>query len=557
MPVFKIVFTEAKMIDIKRKLPRFDISFQLSTNLIQGKGINISQTGLAFLTMEELIPADGIPFETTIKGFIFSEANYNIKGDGRLLYSKKSAKHPAYFHNGFEFVNLETDSKESLLALLNDLLLFSRDLKSGLINKTLADFYHYPANDIFIKTNLFFDTITKLKKSYYPMFLYQLNESNNSSTNISNIELKKEKNVIMFGSNNYLGLTSHPDVIAAGKKALEDYGSGSGAGAMVGGTFTIHKQLEEEIADFVGKEAVLLYNSGYSANIGIISGLMRPNDAIINDEYNHASIFDGCKLSGVKSFVFSHNSIASLERILKRTKLKYNGMLIVVDGVYSTSGKSAFLKEICRLANKYDCKLMVDEAHGFGVLGKKGIGACEHHDVIHRVDIIMATLSKSLASIGGFAAADKAVIEYLRFYSHSYFFSTGIPPAAVATTLKALQILREDRSVREQLWYNINFFKNGLQNLGLPIGNIESAIIPIYIPDIPLLLSISNAFFSRGLYHNIMMYPAVPLGGSLLRFGIMATHTKKELEKALNIIEEVINESGLIEQINKEPVYKE
>jgi len=534
------------MRDLHRKVPRFNINFKLSSNNLEGKGINISQKGLAFLTTDEIIPADDIPFDLEIKGYIFSDKIYTIKGMGRLLYSTKSRSDSAYYHNGFEFISLEAGSRDSIFELFEDIRNYEKNIKSGSSNKTLADFLYYPSTDIFQKAEIFSEASENMIDKKYEMFTYYLESGSKSSSDFVQNKTKKSKTMIMMGSNNYLGLTTHPDVIKAGKDALDKYGSGNGSGVMVGGKLSIHKELEEKLADFIGKEKVMLFNSGYAANVGIISGIARPNDAIINDQLNHASIFDGCKLSGAKSFIFSHNNMDSLERLLKRAKLNYFGNLIVVDGVYSSNGNLAPLDEIIKIASRYNCRIMVDEAHGFGVLGEKGIGACEHFNAIDKIDIIMGTMSKSLAGVGGFAAASKDVIDYLKFFARSYIFSTGVSPATAGCIIKSLEIIKNDKSIRESLWNNINYFKNGLVKLNLNIGETKGAIVPIYIPDMETISIISKKLMDKGLYHNVFSYPAVPLGGSLLRFGVMATHTETELKKALEIIEESFSEEGLL-----------
>ncbi|OHD14144.1 MAG: hypothetical protein A2086_00270 [Spirochaetes bacterium GWD1_27_9] len=423
---------------------------------------------------------------------------------------------------------------------------FEKDPNTVTETKSLADFVYYPSDDISDKADIFYNIMTENLTNKYEIFSYYLDSPSTSTSNFIQLKTENKKSMIMMGSNNYLGLTNHPDVIKAGCDALQKYGSGNGSGAMVGGTLSIHKRLEKELAEFVGKEEVIIFNSGYSANVGIISGLLRPQDVVINDISNHASIFDGCILSGAKRLVFSHNDISNLKRVLKRAELKYNGRLIVINGVFSSNGEIAPLKEISGLAKDYNCMLMVDEAHGLGILGEKGIGASEHCGVLNDVDIFMGTMSKSLAGVGGFAAARKEIIEYLRFYGRPYLFSTNIPPSAAASILKALQIIRDDKSIREQLWYNINFFKAGLKKLNFNIGNSESAIIPIYIPDTNLLFRFSKKLFQKGLFHNIFIFPAVPMGGSLIRFGIMATHTEQELTRALKIIEEASEEENLL-----------
>jgi glycine C-acetyltransferase len=220
--------------------------------------------------------------------------------------------------------------------------------------------------------------------------------------------------------------------------------------------------------------------------------------------------------------------------------------MIVVDGIYSTDGSIAPLSEINKIAKRYQCRVMVDEAHGLGILGEKGVGATEYLNQIDEVDIIMGTMSKSLAGVGGFVASNKEVIEYLRFYARSYLFSTNIPPAVACGLLKSLTIIRTDKSIREQLHHNINFFKDGLKKLNLNIGDPKGAVIPIFISDLVMLHDVSEKLFDKGIFHNVMSYPAVPMGGSLIRFGIMATHTEKELKYALDSIESVLKEVGMI-----------
>ncbi|MBN2545476.1 MAG: aminotransferase class I/II-fold pyridoxal phosphate-dependent enzyme [Spirochaetes bacterium] len=534
------------MIDIKRRVPRFDIKFELLSNLLNGKGINISQTGIGFLTEEEIIPADNIPFETEIKGYIFSDKIYKIKGTGNLLYSKKLIGQNELYRNGLKFVNMDDDSKEALFNLLNDIRLFKSDIKDENTIMTLADFYYYPSDDLFAKTSIFSEYIDKNFLINHKMFSYYLDSSCSAVGNMINRKTKDKKEMIMLGSNNYLGLATHPEVIKAGIEALKKYGAGNGAGAMVGGTLGIHKQLEEELADFIGKEEAMIFNSGYSANIGILSGILRPNDVVINDQYNHASIFDGCRLSQSKLLVFKHNDINSLEKIVKRAKYYFNGCIIVIDGIYSTDGSLSPLDEIYRIARTYDCKIMVDEAHALGILGKKGRGTTEYFNLTDKIDIIMGTLSKSLGSSGGFVASSKNVIEYLRFYARSYLFSTSFPPSVAATVLKALHLIKTDNSIREKLHFNISYFINGLKKLNLDIGEPKSAVVPIFISDQKLLFKISSLLFDNGLFHNVMIYPAVPMGGSLLRFGITTSLDENILKKALVIIEKVLKEVGFL-----------
>ena len=534
------------MIDIRRTIPRFEIKFKLKSKEISGKGVNISQKGIGVITENKLIFSHNIFFDAEVHGFIFSDKTYSIKGSVKLLHSTKSKKYLNSYYNGFKFVKIDDESHEKLCELLEDIRKFQKSPFNDIKKKSLADFYYYPSNDIFYKANIFYNAMNHDNEEVFEMFSYFLDSPNSTTAKLIKRNTKKVKEMIMMGSNNYLGLTTHPEVIKASIEAVKKYGTGNGAGAMVGGTFTIHKQLEEELADFIGKESVMIFNSGYSTNIGTISGIIRPQDAIIIDQMSHASIYDGCSLNNAKTLIFSHNDSKSLEKIINRVRSIYNGILIIVDGIYSTDGTIAPLNDIIKIAEKYKSRVMVDEAHGFGILGKKGIGSVEHCNVIDKTDIIMGTMSKSLAGVGGFIASSKDIIQYLRFYAHSYLFSTNIPPSVAGSILKALQLIREDSIIREKLHSNITYFKKRLLDMKLNIGDPKAAVIPIFISDHDLLLRISSKLYNKGLFHNVMVYPAVPLGGSLLRFGIMATHSENELKKACDIIEEIAVEEGLI-----------
>jgi glycine C-acetyltransferase len=534
------------MIDIRRTIPRFDIKFKIMSKEITGKGVNISQKGFGVVTEKKLTFNYDVFFDAEVHGFIFSDKTYSIKGKMKLLHSTKSKKYLNSYYNGFKFTKIKDESYDTLYELLEDIRKFQKSPFNDMKSKSLANFYYYPSDDIFYKANIFYNAMTQGNTESFEMFSYFLDSANSTTSKLVNKNTNKNKEMIMMGSNNYLGLTTHPEVIKASIEAVKKYGTGNGSGAMVGGTLTIHKKLEEELADFIGKESVMIFNSGYSTNVGTISGILRQQDAVIIDQMSHASIYDGCSLCSAKTLIFAHNDSQSLEKIIKRTRLTYNGILIVVDGIYSTDGKIAPLEDIVKIAQKYNARIMVDEAHGFGILGKKGIGAVEHCNLVDKTDLIMGTMSKSLAGVGGFIASSKDVIHYLRFYGHSYLFSTNIPPSTAGSILKALQLIRDDSNIREKLHYNIEYFKKRLSDLKLNIGEPAAAIIPIFISDNNLLFRVSSKLFNKGIFHNVMLYPAVPLGGSLLRFGIMATHSEKELKKACDIIEEVAIEEKLI-----------
>jgi 8-amino-7-oxononanoate synthase len=533
------------MLDINRKVPRYEISFEIVSNVIIGTGINISQKGLAFLTSEEMVPAYDIPFKINLQNYIYSQKNYQIQGTGNLLYSKKDPRHQAYYINGFEFTRLNRESRDILLNLENDIRNYEKNVVNGITMQSLTDFHYFPSENLNDKSDLFYNTIFKEITRQFDMLSYHSKNGSRPTAAYHHQWNQTDRDMINLGSNNYLGLTTHPEVVDAAKKALDQFGTGNGAGSMVGGTFTIHRELEEELADFTGKESAILFNSGYNANIGIISGLLRPGDVVINDQFNHASILDGCEMTKAKRLLFTHSNPESLKRIMERVKLKYCGKLIIINGVFSSSGEIPDLPAIIRLARDYNFMVMVDEAHGLGVLGKTGIGASEHWNMTDQVDIIMGTLSKSLGGIGGFAASRKSTIEYLRYYSHSYLFSTGIPPASAASVLAALRILRKNPSLLDQLRENITYFKSLFKSEGIQISNSQAAIIALPIPDTEKLFRFSKKLFDLGVYHNLFTYPAVPQGGSLIRFGLMATHTRKELKKAFESILESLKAADI------------
>lgn len=302
------------MLHTERELPRFSVAFSIASNDLVGKGVNLSQSGLGFLTEDEIIPSEGIPFSAEIRGAIFSTRTYQIKGTANLLYSIQSPAHGDLHYNGFEFTELLGESGSILQDLIQDLSRLgsasTEEQKQDIVN--LANYTDFPSSDIFEKAVYFCSLAKPQLHSDYKTLSSYLDSSSASSARIALRDTTTSRDMIMMGSNNYLGLTTHPDVIQAGIRSLEKYGAGNGAGSMVGGTLTIHNQLEEELSDFIGKDAAMLFSSGYAANVGTISGLARPHDAVINDQYNHASIFDGCRLSGAKTLLYAHNDLDSL-----------------------------------------------------------------------------------------------------------------------------------------------------------------------------------------------------------------------------------------------------
>ena len=353
------------------------------------------------------------------------------------------------------------------------------------------------------------------------------------------------KKVLMFGSNAYLGLTNHPKVKEAAIEATKKYGTGCAGSRFLNGTLDLHIELENRLAEFVGKEEAIVYSTGFQVNLGVVSCLTGREDYILWDELDHASIIEGHRLSFSTKLKYKHNDMESLEKQLQKCapdKVK----LIVTDGVFSMEGDVAKLPEIIELAKKYNANVMVDEAHGIGVFGKCGRGTCDHFGVTKDVDLIMGTFSKSFASIGGFIAADSSIINYLRHHSRSYIFSASHTPAATAAAKAALEIMLNEPERLDNLWYLTNYALEGFRNMGCEIGNTSTPIIPLYIRDNNLTFLIVKELFEAGVFVNPVVSPAVASEDTLIRFSLMATHTKAQLDYALEAIQKVFKKYNII-----------
>lgn len=345
---------------------------------------------------------------------------------------------------------------------------------------------------------------------------------------------------IMIGSNNYLGLTSDKRVIAAGVEALKKYGSGNSGSRFLNGTLDLHKTLEAELAKFLHKEAVMTFSTGFQTNLGIISAVVGPHDYVICDRENHASIYDGCKLSFGKMLRYRHSDMGDLEKCLKSVP-KESGILIVTDGVFSMGGDICKLPEIVKLAKKYDARIMVDDAHALGVLGKHGRGTAEHFGLEKEVDIYMGTFSKSLASLGGYMASSQEVVDYVMHTSRPYIFSASMTPASVACALESLRILEENPQRIQDLLDISQYMRNGLKKLGVKIIDSITPIIPIYVYEDEKAFLACKMLLERGVYVNPVVSPATPKGMALLRTSYTATHTKEQMDRAMKAIKEVLD----------------
>ena len=353
------------------------------------------------------------------------------------------------------------------------------------------------------------------------------------------------KRVLMFGSNCYTGLVNDPRIKEAAIEATKKYGTGCAGSPFLNGTLDLHKKLERAIAEYIGKEDVMIYSTGFGVNLGVVSTLTGREDYIIWDEQDHASIIEGRRLSFSQSLKYKHNDMESLEQQLQKCdpdKVK----LIVTDGVFSMEGDVANLPEITRLAEKYNANVMVDEAHGIGVFGRGGRGTCDHFGVTDKVDLVMGTFSKSFASLGGFIATDKEITNFLRHHSRSYIFTASITPASTAAALKALEIMQAEPERQEQLWALTHFALDGFKKMGCEIGNTSTPIIPLFIRDNFKTFTITRDLFDEGVFVNPVVSPAVAPHDTLIRFSLMATHTQEQVEYALEKIEKVFKKNGLL-----------
>jgi 8-amino-7-oxononanoate synthase len=362
----------------------------------------------------------------------------------------------------------------------------------------------------------------------------------------------KGKKVLMFGSNSYLGLTNHPKIKEAAIEAIRKYGTGCAGSRFLNGTLDIHIQLENRLAELVGKDAALCYSTGFQVNLGVVSVLAGRNDYLLLDELDHASIIEGSRLSFGKVLKFAHNDMSSLENKLKLcepNRIK----LIVVDGIFSMEGDIINLPELVRLAEKYNASVMVDDAHSLGVLGKHGEGTAAHFGLTDKVDLIMGTFSKSMASLGGFIAADKEVINFIKHNSRSLIFSASMTPSAAATVLAAIDIMVSEPERIQHLWDITHYAKKQFDEMGFDTGKSESPIIPLFVRDDIKALKLTRMLLEEGVFVNPVVSPAVPKEDCLIRFSLMATHTHQQIDEAVGKITKVAKALDILKPI---PAYK-
>jgi len=355
------------------------------------------------------------------------------------------------------------------------------------------------------------------------------------------------RELVMLGSNNYLGLTNHPEIKRAATEALEKYGTGAAGSRFLNGTLDIHVQLEEVLADFVQREAVLTFSTGFQVNLGTISCLLDRRDLVFLDNLDHACIIDGARLGFGKAIKYRHNDMQDLEERLAVSD-DAKGKLIVTDGVFSMEGDLAKLPDLVRLKKKYGARLMVDDAHGVGVFGEHGRGTPEHFGVEDEVDLLMGTFSKSLAAVGGYIAGDRRIIDYIKHRARALIFSASPPPASVASVIKAVEIIKREPERRQRLWENTEYMKREFTNLGYDTGSSESPVIPLVVGEDMTAFQMTRRLQEEGVFANPVVSPAVPPGRAMIRTSYMATHTREHLDRSLEAFAKVGRELGVIKQ---------
>lgn len=353
------------------------------------------------------------------------------------------------------------------------------------------------------------------------------------------------RRVLMLGSNSYLGLTNHPKIKEAAKAAIDKYGTGCAGSPFLNGTLDIHHQLEEILADFLRKDGVMLFSAGFQANSGVIPSVTGRGDYVIFDEMDHASIIEGKRLTFANTLKYRHNNMQDLERVLQRCPVDA-AKLVVTDGVFSMEGDVAKLPEMHALCEKYQATLMVDEAHGLGVFGREGRGVTDHFDLLDKTELVMGTFSKSLASIGGFIAADKDTINWMRHNVRPYIFTASIPPSATASVIAAIEIMRSEPERQENLWKVANYALKSFRDAGFEIGNTETPIIPLYVRDNDKTFMVTRMLLDEGVFVNPVISPAVPPEDTLIRLAWMATHTIEHVDFAVEKTVKCFKKLGLL-----------
>lgn len=401
---------------------------------------------------------------------------------------------------------------------------------------TFKDFENIPDFNILQRAEAFSDFLEYMKSNGRMHYRLRNTTGTNATLNVSIADQNKQ--YVSFVSSDYLGFTQHPKVKQAAIEGIEEYGTGTGATPLIGGYFDYHYRLEKKIAEFFGREAdeAVVFTTGYTANSAMLQCLMKGEDLAILDMAVHASVHEGCAFTNKKTF--QHNNLEHLEHILKTSQDQYRTKLVVIDGVYSQDGDIAHVREIYDLVKKYNAFLMVDDVHGIGVLGKTGRGTLELTDMLDKVDIMTGTLSKTFGNLGGYVVANKKIVTFLKFQSRQQIFSATATPSS-AGVIKAIELIDEEPEWREKLWNNINYFKKGLDDLGLDTGITCSAVVPVKIGDPHITGDVGRLLMENGIYTNPIIYPAVSRKDARIRMSVTARHEKEHLDRTLNVFEDI------------------
>ncbi len=489
------------------------------------------------VSLEEALGVDSIMLASIVVDLnALFEVPATISSQGVQTLDDLTAKFTPYDINESGYAKLDNEYKPG-----NGKFPVSSENVERLLNVnaaplTMRDFAGDGNSDLFSKVHKFtsfFDDKFNAGHFWYGMPLTSRCENR---AQIYDAYLGKEREFLMFASNNYLGLANDQRVIDAIVNAVREYGATNTGCRLIGGTNRLHLELEEKLAAFKGREACIVFPSGYSANVGTLSALLGRSDTVICDVYNHMSIQDGCKLSGAKKRLYQHNDMVSLENVLKAASLEDGGKLIVADGVFSMHGNIVKLPEIVKLARKYQARILIDDAHSTGVLGKTGSGTTEHFNLKNSVDLELGTMSKALAGMGGFVTGDSEVIDYLRYYANSYVFAATIPAHIAAGLITCLDIIQAEPERLSKLWQNIHYFKQSLDQHGFNTDQSESAIIPIVIGDEELTMSIGREVRKKGMFCQTVVFPGVAVGDARLRISILSEHTRQDLDEAIEIL---------------------
>ena len=409
------------------------------------------------------------------------------------------------------------------------------------------DCYNVDGGDLFEKTKRFQHLVAREREMGNHFFRRPVLAAGAGRAVVADPDTGEPREMIMLGSNSYLGLSSHPAVVEASIRAAGKYGYGSGSVSLYAGTTDLHIELEARISDYYRTEDTILFPTGYAANIGAITSLLRTRDIAIGDMYNHASIYDGCLLSGAEVCTYAHRNMRRLKRALESTKGSEHGTLILTDGVFSMEGDVAPLAEIRELAREYGARVLVDEAHATGVIGPAGRGSADLFNLEGEIDVTVGTLSKAPGGIGGYVTGSRELIDYMRYYARPYFFSTSLPAPVVAGLIEVFHILSTDEILRERLWRNIHYLKRELSALGFNLGDTASAIIPIIVREEDRLKAMLRGLGKAGIFMNYVAYPAVPKRRCRLRMGVMAQHSREDLDYVIETFSTLGKELRIID----------